>query len=110
MRDSLLSFDKTLSVSEGNGPPEDVDIIYTTVRAGKTVRQIPNDVQRRLLYVMLVLQNADAKPTESQSTAVRDGEAAVVAMETQWRAFTDESLRHVNAMLMEHQLEILKPE
>jgi len=108
LRDSLESLDRKLSVSEGNGPPEDVDIIYTTVQEGRAVKQTLNGVQRRLLFVMLVLQNADAPPTDSQGAAVRDGDAAVTAMEGQWREFTAGPVAQVNAMLTERNMQPLR--
>jgi hypothetical protein len=58
---------------------------------------------------MLVLQNADAAPTGSQSSAVRDGEAAVAAMESQWKTFAGTTMAEINVMLKDHQLDILKP-
>ncbi len=108
--DSLDAFDRILRVSEGDGPPQDVDIIYTTVREGKSVKQTLNGIQRRLMYVMLILQNADAQPTESQAAAVREGETAVKAMETQWTAFTGTAMAGINAMLAERRMTVLKPD
>ncbi len=51
LKDSLVSLDRKLAASAGGGPPDDLDIIYTTVRDDRTVRaykQVPEEVYRRL--------------------------------------------------------------
>jgi hypothetical protein len=108
LRDSLASLDHKLAASEGGGPPNGLDIIYTTVRDGKTMRETLNGVQTRLLYVMLLLQAADAQPTDAQKSAVRDGEEVVRAIDEQWKAFKGGAVADVNRMLKQAGLDELK--
>ncbi len=108
VRDSLASLDRKLGASEGGGPPNDLDIIYTTVRDDRTVRETLNGVQTRLLYVMMLLQGADARPTDSQKTAVFEGENVVRTIHARWDTFKGSVIRDMNRMLREHQLDTLK--
>ncbi|HLF13347.1 MAG TPA: glycoside hydrolase [Bacteroidota bacterium] len=107
LKDSLSSLDRKLKASEGSGPPGDLDIIYTTIRDDKTVRETLNGVQTRLLYVMMLLQGADAQPTDAQKTAAREGEQVVRTIHGQWEMFKGSAIRDVNRMLKAHQHEKL---
>jgi photosystem II stability/assembly factor-like uncharacterized protein len=108
LRDSLASLERKLSVSEGGGPPNDLDIMYTTVRDDKVVRETLNGVQTRLLFVMLLLQAADVPPTEAQKSAAMEGEKVVRAIGEQWTAFKGSTVGNVNKMLKEAGLGELK--
>jgi photosystem II stability/assembly factor-like uncharacterized protein len=108
LRDTLNALDRKLGASEGSGPPEDLDIVYTTVEDGKTVRNTLNGVQTRLLFVMMVLQGADAQPTAAQAAAARKGEDVVRAIHERWDAYRETDIGAVNRMLEERHLELLK--
>jgi hypothetical protein len=108
LRDSLSSLERKLTASEGGGPPDDLDIVYTSVRDDKVVRETLNGVQTRLLYVMMLLQAADAQPTDAQASAAREGERVVRTIGEQWTAFKGGPLANVNRMLKQAGLEELK--
>ncbi len=108
LRDSLAALDKKLRASEGSGPPNDLDIIYTTVRDDRNVRETLNGVQTRLLYVMMLLQGADARPTDAQKAAVAEGEALVTTIGNQWEAYKAGAVREINRMLVERKLRALE--
>ncbi len=110
LKDSLTSLDRKLAASAGGGPPDDLDIIYTTVRDDRTVRETLNGVQTRLLYVMMLLQAADAQPTDAQKTAAREGEQVVRSIHSQWDAFKAGAIREMNLALEKQQHEVLKIE
>ncbi|MBI1804634.1 MAG: glycoside hydrolase [Ignavibacteriae bacterium] len=110
LADSLSSLDTKISAFEGNGPPKDVDIIYFTVQDGNTVKETLNGLQTKLLYVMMLLQGADAQPTEAQTTAARNEEQMLRAMLNRWETYRGTALREVNRILKEHHLEILNVE
>jgi hypothetical protein len=108
LRDSLASLKRKLAVSEGNGPPDDLDIIYATVDDDRTVRETLNGVQTRLLYVMMLLQGADAPPTDAQRSAAQKGDTVVKTIGEQWTAFKGSAVANVNRMLKSSGLEELK--
>lgn len=108
VRDSLSSFDTKLSALEGNGPPQDVDIMYFTVQGGETVKETLNGLQTKLLYLMTLLQGADAEPTKAQVTAVHNEEEMVRAMLHRWETYRGKALPEINRLLEQHHLEMLK--
>ena len=99
LKDSLVSLENKLQASEGGGPPDGLDIIYTSVRDDKTVRETLNGVQTRMLFVMMLLQGADARPTASQAAAARQGGEVLQGIRAQWAAFKAGPVAGVNAML-----------
>ena len=110
VKDSLNSFSTRLSSIEGGGPPEEVDIMYFTVDEGKTVKETFNGLQTKLLYVLTLLQGADAKPTTAQVNAAGEEDKVLNAMLGWWKTFQEGDLQAFNKSLQLHNLEPLKVE
>jgi hypothetical protein len=107
LRDTLTSLGRYLRSLEGDGPPQDVDIVYFTVQGGKSVKETLNGLQTKLLYLMKLLQSADAAPTEPQRLGVRDEMEIHQAMMERWKSFLSTKVQEINLLLKKQQLEPL---
>ena len=110
VKDSLKAFEARLIAVEGGGPPEGVDIMYFTVDDGMKIKETFNGLQTKLLYLMTLLQSADARPTSAQVKAVGDEKKVLDAMLAWWKTFQETELAAFNKNLLLHNLGPLKAE
>jgi len=54
----------------GNGQPRDGDILYGSIRSVSFAEETINSLQSKFLYLLQVLQSADARPTKATINAV----------------------------------------
>ena len=107
LKDSLASLDRKLKALQGEGVPDDMDIIYFQIEDGKPVRETLGGLQTKLLYLMMVFQSADAQPTSAQVTAVDQQENILRSIMDWWRKFQHTTLTHINNDLATGHLEQL---
>src|SRR5262249_47598224 len=110
LRDSLSSFETKLKAFEGDGPPSDVDIVYFTVSSGKREKETLNGLQTKLLYLMQLLQAADAEPTTAQVASTKDENELLGAMAERWKTWGGSAVAEMNRMLEQHHQPELKLE
>jgi hypothetical protein len=93
MRDSVDAFrDSTtdgamrsaLTRLRGRGKPALPDILYGSITVTEPDRETIVGLQEKLLYMMDVLQSADARPTEQARQAVKELQDLVPVMERRW--------------------------
>ena len=108
LKDSLAALEKKLQTLEGSRSAEDDDIIFFDVEPGRTVRETLSGLRSKLMYLMSVLQGADAEPTVNQREAVRDEERMLAAALDRWKKFGETGLERINRELRKAGLEPLK--
>jgi hypothetical protein len=74
----------SLQTLRGDDAPGEPDIQYDYIRAAPPEKENLVDLQYKLLWVMYVLQSADASPTTQTQQAVTQLEASLVALRTRW--------------------------
>ena len=72
----------------GKGNPSNGDPLYGSIREASLESETLAGLQRKLLYLLVVLQNADARPTEPMREAVTKLMRRVEEMRAKWRSFT----------------------
>lgn len=70
----------------GAGAPGDPDILYGSIYATAEEDENVTGLQHKLLFVLNVLQGADAPPTEQTEAAVAALEASLEALAARWAA------------------------
>ena len=108
--DTLTSLNKLMNALLGDGVPADVDVMYFKADDLKKDRETFALLQTRMLYLMTLLQNAEAKPTVSQVNSVKEQQRKLETMMTWWRAFTTEGLASTSKLLKKAGKEGLKAE
>jgi photosystem II stability/assembly factor-like uncharacterized protein len=68
----------------GAGVPENPDILYDSITATGTAQETVVGLQQKLLFVMSLLQAADARPTSQAAAAVKQLTDQVPALEQRW--------------------------
>jgi hypothetical protein len=76
-RDLLLAL-------RGSGAPGDPDILYGSIYATPAEDETVIGLQQKLLYLLNVLQSADAKPTSQTMEGVRALESSLVTINQRW--------------------------
>lgn len=76
-RDALRSL-------RGDGEPGDPDILYGHIRSTGVDEETVTGLQHKLLFVLNVLQGADARPTRQTGDAVEQLEKSLAALERRW--------------------------
>jgi len=75
-----------LQALRGNNAPGEPDIQYDYIRAAQAEEENLVDLQYKLLWVMYVLQSADAPPTSQTQEAVNQLEASLSALRARWNS------------------------
>ncbi len=70
----------------GRGEPALPDILYGSITAVPPDEETVVDLQEKLLYMLDVLQSADARPTSQGEAAVRDLHALVPVLRRRWES------------------------
>jgi hypothetical protein len=68
----------------GEGEPGNADVLYDSVTRVDPAQETVVGVQEKLLFVMAVLQSADARPTRQAADAVQELVALVPRLEARW--------------------------
>ena len=110
LKDSLVAFDKRLAAWKGDGVPDMEDLMYITIEGGDSVKETFNGLQTKLMYLMLTLQGADAKPTTIQVASVKKEEQVFRGMMKLWNKFLAVQVRAINKALARNHMNELKAE
>jgi hypothetical protein len=68
----------------GSGVPENPDILYDSITTADRSSETVVALQQKLLYAMVLLQGADARPTSQAAAAVKQLTDLVPALEQRW--------------------------
>jgi photosystem II stability/assembly factor-like uncharacterized protein len=71
----------------GNGSPDNPDVLYGSISASSLESETLVSLQEKLLFLMAVLQNADARPTDQAMAGVETLSKRVEEMVAKWNAF-----------------------
>ena len=77
---------KPLMALRGTGAPGDDDILYGSITAVPAERESVVGLQQKLIYMMTLLQGADAKPTPQAIAAVGELQKTLTAIKQRWIA------------------------
>lgn len=72
----------------GEGKPENGDPLYGSIRERTMENETVVGLQNKLLYLLVVLQNADSKPTAPTEKAVQKILKRTEEMKTKWKSFS----------------------
>jgi photosystem II stability/assembly factor-like uncharacterized protein len=75
---------KALMALRGNGEPEDQDVLYGNITATPAERETIVGLQEKFLFMLTLLQGADAKPTPQALAALAELQKSLAAMKTRW--------------------------
>jgi hypothetical protein len=70
----------------GSGMPGDPDILYGSIAAEPDATETVAGLQEKLLYMLNLLQAADARPTAQARDAVAALQKTLIALEARWTA------------------------
>jgi len=96
---SLAQADTTLLKLSGDGGMEDLDVMYGSSDASKPETETLTGVRTKFLYLMLLVQNADAKPTAEQEESFGKEKEILSALMNRWAAFGQSEIPKLNAAL-----------
>ena len=108
LSDSLSFLERRLRAVQGEGVPEDIDDVYFETENGTSAKETFGGLRGKMLYLMMVLQGAEAHPTAAQVKAVRDEAEMLRAMMEWWNNFQRSGLAKVNEELKRNHLEPLE--
>ena len=107
---ALAALDEAAGVVEGSGTPGAPDLLYGSVYAAPPGRETMAGLQQILLYLIELLQGADAQPTRQAVAAVEDQQQVLQDVLGRWRALQVGALRSVNEQLSAAGLETVEVE
>jgi photosystem II stability/assembly factor-like uncharacterized protein len=71
---------KALMALRGNGEPDDQDVLYGNITAVPTERETIVGLQEKFLFMLTLLQGADAKPTSQTLAAIAELQKTLAAL------------------------------
>ena len=77
---------KALMALRGNGEPEDQDVLYGNITATPAERETIVGLQEKFLFMLTLLQGADAKPTPQALAALAELQKSIAAVKARWNA------------------------
>lgn len=80
----------SLKAFRGEGLPTNGDPLYGSIRVSPLEKETVVGLQEKLLYLLVVLQNADARPTEALQNAVTKLEKRTAAMTVRWKTLSNQ--------------------
>jgi photosystem II stability/assembly factor-like uncharacterized protein len=110
LKANLEDLEKKAGSIDGTGRVSDVDIIYFSPFASRGGQETLAGLQTRLLYLMALLQSADAKPTSQAVAAVRHQEGALKELLGRWADVRTKDLKKLNEALRKADLSPLTVE
>ncbi len=110
LKDLLNKFGRKASALDGTGWAGDVDVLYSAAYATNRNAETFAGLQTKLLYLMAVLQGADAKPTTQAAAAVKDQQQSARDVLGRWQELKAGSndLRILNDILTKSNKQPLK--
>jgi hypothetical protein len=69
----------------GNGEPGDQDVLYGSITAVPAQRETIVGLQQKFLYMLTLLQGADARPTPQALAALAELQKTFGALKVRWR-------------------------
>lgn len=75
-----------LMALRGEGAPGDPDILYGSIYATPADEETIVDLQHKFLFLLNILQGADARPTDQVMDGVRSLQEALLALTQRWEA------------------------
>jgi hypothetical protein len=75
---------KPLLALRGAGEPEDQDVLYGSITAVPGERETIVGLQEKFLYMLTLLQGADARPTPQALSAIAELQKTLAALKTRW--------------------------
>ena len=84
LKDLLNKFGRKASAIDGTGWTEDVDVMYSAAYATNRSEETLAGLQTKLLYLIAVLQGADAQPTTQVVAAVNDQQQSMKNVLGRW--------------------------
>ena len=75
-----------LRALRGDGEPRDGDIIYGSIYAAPVERETVVDLQHKLLFLLKILQGADARPTAQAITATGELRETLQGLQARFEA------------------------
>ncbi len=99
LKQALTALDEAAAAIEGSGTPGAPDLLYGSVYAAPPGEETLAGLQTTLLYLIELLQGADAQPTSQAVAAVDDQQQLLQNVLGRWNALKDGALRSVNAQL-----------
>ncbi|MFS4447512.1 VPS10 domain-containing protein [Maribacter sp. 2307UL18-2] len=79
----------SLKAFRGEGLPTNGDPLYGSIRVSPLEKETVVGLQEKLLYLLVVLQNADARPTEALQNAVTKLEKRTAEMTVRWKTLSN---------------------
>jgi hypothetical protein len=76
---------ETLKALRGEGDPEDQDVLYGSIRAVPPDRETIVGLQNKFLFMITLLQGADARPTPQALAALAELQKSAAAMKARVR-------------------------
>jgi hypothetical protein len=70
----------------GTGEPGTQDVLYGSITAAPPERETVVGLQQKFLYMLTLLQGADAAPTPQALAAVAELQKTLAALKTRWAA------------------------
>lgn len=80
----------SLKAFRGEGLPTNGDPLYGSIRVSPLEKETVVGLQEKLLYLLVVLQNADARPTEALQNAVTKLEKRTAEMTVRWKTLSNQ--------------------
>ena len=77
---------KPLMALRGAGAPGDDDVLYGSITATPAEQETIVGLQQKFVYMLTLLQGADAKPTPQAIAAVGELQKTLAAIKERWRA------------------------
>ena len=77
---------KALMALRGNGEPGDQDVLYGSITSSPPERETIVGLQNKFLYLLTLLQGADAKPTTQTVAAITELKTTLTAIKERWQA------------------------
>ena len=110
LKDALDDFEKKAGSVEGTGMASDVDIIYFSPSASQGRQETLAGLQTKLLYLMTLLQSADARPTSQAVAAVHEQQGSLKEVLGRWSDLSTRDLKRLNEGLGKANLSPLSAE
>ena len=75
---------KALMALRGEGEPEDQDVLYGNITATPADRETVVGLQDKFLFMVTLLQGADARPTPQAMAAIAELQKSLAAVKARW--------------------------
>lgn len=99
LKETLNTVGRKASAIDGTGWAEDVDILYFAAYATSRKEETLAGLQTKLLYLMTLLQGADAQPTSQAVNGVRDQQQSMKEVLGRWTELKGKELKLLNEAL-----------